>query len=231
MTRTDQTLTEELGRRIGYTFHSCALAVEAVTHRSRGLSNNERLEFLGDSVLNLAVSQLVFNRFPQHPEGELSRIRAALVNREALLRIAQNLRMGELLRLGEGELKSGGVGRPSILADAVEAIMGAVYRDGGFEKAEVVITQLVAPLLEEVNPTVAQKDSKTQLQEWLQARRHSLPRYKLLESRGEAHDKTFRIACIVDELKIHTEGEGKSRRVAEQLAARAAYDALPATSL
>ena len=231
MTRTDQTLTEELGRRIGYTFHSCALAVEAVTHRSRGLSNNERLEFLGDSVLNLAVSQLVFNRFPQHPEGELSRIRAALVNREALLRIAQNLRIGELLRLGEGELKSGGVGRPSILADAVEAIMGAVYRDGGFEKAEVVITQLVAPLLEEVNPTVAQKDSKTQLQEWLQARRHSLPRYKLLESRGEAHDKTFRIACIVDELKIHTEVEGKSRRVAEQLAARAAYDALPATSL
>ena len=165
MIRTDQALADELGRRIGYTFHSCALAVEAVTHRSRGLSNNERLEFLGDSVLNLAVSQLVFNRFPQHPEGELSRIRAALVNREALLRIAQNLRIGELLRLGEGELKSGGVGRPSILADAVEAIMGAVYRDGGFEKAEVVITQLVAPLLEEVNPTVAQKDSKTQLQE------------------------------------------------------------------
>ncbi|NDU92964.1 MAG: ribonuclease III, partial [Ferrovum sp.] len=142
MTRTDDTRAQELSQRIGYVFQSNTLALEALTHRSRAVRNNERLEFLGDSVLNLVVAQILFDRHPQLPEGELSRIRAGLVNREALLQIAQKLRLGELLRLGEGELKSGGGGRPSILADAVEAVLGAVFRDGGFAPAESVIRNL-----------------------------------------------------------------------------------------
>lgn len=227
MTRTDDTRAQELGERIGYAFQSGALALEALTHRSRAVRNNERLEFLGDSVLNLVVAQILFDRHPRLPEGELSRIRAGLVNREALLQIAQKLRLGELLRLGEGELKSGGGGRPSILADAVEAVLGAVFRDGGFVAAEAVIRNLLAPMMDDIDLTTAPKDAKTTLQEWLQARHRALPRYQLLETQGEAHDQTFRVQCIMDDLSLTTEAEGKSRRMAEQLAAQRALEKLP----
>ncbi len=227
MTRTDDTRAHELGRRIGYVFQSSALALEALTHRSYAVNNNERLEFLGDSVLNLVVAQILFDRHSQLPEGELSRIRAGLVNREALLQISQQLRLGELLRLGEGELKSGGGGRPSILADAVEAVLGAVFRDGGFAAAEAVIRGLLAPMMDAIDLIATPKDAKTSLQEWLQARHRSLPRYQLLETRGEAHDQTFRVLCVVDDMALRTEAEGKSRRMAEQLAAQLALQKLP----
>jgi ribonuclease-3 len=226
MARTDPTLAAELGQRIGYAFQDPALAVEAVTHRSKAVRNYERLEFLGDGVLNLVVAQMVFEQFPGLPEGELSRTRAGLVNREALLRIARQLRLGELLRLGEGELKSGGASRPSILADAVEAVLGAVFRDGGYGAAERVVRQLIQPLMEGANLAQTPKDFKTRLQEWLQARHRALPRYELLATRGEAHDQTFRIACLVEDLGVRTEAEGKSRRVAEQTAARLAFEKL-----
>ncbi len=227
MTRADDTRAQELGQRIGYAFQSAALATEALTHRSRGVLNNERLEFLGDSVLNLVVAQLLFDRHPLLPEGELSRIRAGLVNREALLQIAQKLRLGELLRLGEGELKSGGGGRPSILADAVEAVLGAVFRDGGFAAAEAVTRHLLAPMMDTIDLAATPKDAKTRLQEWLQARHRALPRYQLLETRGEAHDQTFRVECVMDNPPLRTEAEGKSRRVAEQQAAQLALEKLP----
>ncbi len=227
MTRKDELQVQELGRRIGHTFRTGALAIEALTHRSSAARHNERLEFLGDSVLNLVVARWLFEQHPQFTEGELSRIRSGLVNRDALLQVAQQIRLGELLRLGEGELKSGGGSRPSILADALEAVFGAVFCDGGLESAEGVIRRLLAPLAERIDVSAASKDAKTSLQEWLQARHRALPHYRLLETRGEAHDQTFRVECVVDEPPLRTEAEGKSRRLAEQQAARLALELLP----
>ena len=227
MARRDEAQVQELGRRIGHPFQSGALALEALTHRSSGAHHNERLEFLGDSVLNLVVARWLFEQYPQCTEGELSRIRSGLVNREALLRVAQQLRLGELLRLGEGELKSGGGSRPSILADAMEAVFGAVFCDGGLAAADAVIRAQLSPLLESVDPDTASKDPKTRLQEWLQARHRALPSYRLLEVRGEAHDQTFRVECVVAEPSLRAEAEGKSRRLAEQQAASRALAQLP----
>lgn len=215
---------EALFSRLGYRFKDERLARQALTHRSYGTPNNERLEFLGDGVLNCAVASLLYKRFPGVPEGHLSRLRANLVNQDSLCRLAANLVLGETLLLGEGEMKSGGFRRPSILADALEACFGAIYLEAGFDAAADVIARLYTPLIEELDPHALGKDPKTQLQEFLQGRRLPLPRYNVIAIRGEAHEQQFQVECVVPELNIRTEGEGSSRRSAEQIAARIAYD-------
>jgi ribonuclease III len=209
--------------RIGYTFNQPALLQEALTHRSFSAIHNERLEFLGDSVLNCAIAQALFRRFPRLSEGELSRLRAGLVNKDTLVSVALELDIGPLIRLGEGEQKSGGQRRPSILADALEAVFGAVFRDGGYGAAESVVLKLFEPHLERLDPAMVAKDPKTLLQEYLQGRRLPLPKYSIVETRGEAHEQMFRVECVIEKLHMRTEGEGLSRRLAEQQAAAQAY--------
>ena len=209
----------DLERRLGYSFTNPALASQALTHRSFGTPHNERLEFLGDGLLNCAVATLLYERFPDLPEGDLSRLRAALVNQTALSGVALGLGLGDRLRLGEGELKSGGFRRPSILADALEALLGAVFLDGGFDAVKGAVAQLLADRLERAEGLPVAKDPKTALQEHLQARRLALPRYAVLKTEGEAHDRTFTVECRVDDLGIVAQGKGASRRAAEQAAA------------
>ena len=209
----------DLERRLGYSFANPALASQALTHRSFGTPHNERLEFLGDGLLNCAVAILLYERFPDLPEGDLSRLRAALVNQAALSGVALGLGLGDRLRLGEGELKSGGFRRPSILADALEALLGAVFLDGGFDAVKGAVAQLLADRLERAEGLPVAKDPKTALQEHLQARRLALPRYAVLKTEGEAHDQTFTVECRVDDLGIVAQGKGASRRAAEQSAA------------
>ncbi len=216
--------TEELENKLGYSFRDTRLLTQALTHRSYGTPHNERLEFLGDSVLNCAVARLLFDRFQRLPEGDLSRVRANLVNQQALFEIADRLRLGEHVLLGEGELKSGGFRRPSILADALEAIFGAVFLDGGFAAAESVIRQLFESAVAATDPAAVAKDPKTRLQEYLQGRRLALPQYSVVGVAGEAHEQVFRVECLVPELDIRSFGEGSSRRAAEQSAAKAAYE-------
>ncbi|ENO88536.1 ribonuclease III [Thauera linaloolentis] len=217
---------EALQGRLGYRFADTGLLVEALTHRSFGQPNNERFEFLGDSILNCVMSMALFARFGQLREGELSRVRASLVRQDALYRIARDLDLGEALRLGEGELKSGGAGRPSILADALEAVFAAVFLDAGFDAARSVIDRLYAPLLAEIDPRRPSKDPKTALQEWLQARKVALPTYSMVQALGEAHAQEFEVACEVPKFGIRTLGRGPSRRVAEQQSAELALAAL-----
>ncbi|HXS52367.1 MAG TPA: ribonuclease III [Usitatibacter sp.] len=209
----------ELERRLGHRFATPGLARQALTHRSYGASHNERLEFLGDSVLNCTVASLLYERFPALPEGDLSRLRAALVNQSSLSEIARDLGLGDRLRLGEGELKSGGFRRPSILADALEALLGAVYLDAGFEAVRACVERLLADRLERAEKSPVDKDPKTELQEHLQARRLQLPRYAVMKTEGEAHDQTFTVECRVDDLALTASGSGASRRAAEQAAA------------
>jgi len=209
----------ELERRLGHRFASPELAAQALTHRSFGAPHNERLEFLGDGLLNCAVATLLYERFPNLPEGDLSRLRAALVNQASLSKVAASLALGERLRLGEGELKSGGFRRPSILADAVEALLGAVYIDAGFDAARGVVERLLGERLQEGDGLPVGKDPKTALQEHLQARRLQLPRYAVQRTEGEAHDQTFTVECRVDDLGLAASGRGASRRAAEQAAA------------
>ena len=209
----------ELERRLGHRFATPELARQALTHRSYGASHNERLEFLGDSVLNCTVATLLYERFPALPEGDLSRLRAALVNQSSLSEIARDLGLGDRLRLGEGELKSGGFRRPSILADALEALLGAVYLDAGFEAVRACVERLLADRLERAEKSPVDKDPKTELQEHLQARRLQLPRYAVMKTEGEAHDQTFTVECRVDDLALTASGSGASRRAAEQAAA------------
>lgn len=211
-----------LVKHLGYRFNEPALLRQALTHRSYGAQHNERLEFLGDSVLNCSIARALFDQFPELPEGTLSRLRANLVCQESLADIAVELKLGEHLLLGEGELKSGGFRRPSILADALESILGAVFLDGGFEAVRGVVLQLFNSKLREIDPKVSGKDAKTQLQEWLQGHRYPLPDYQLAGTEGEAHDQEFIVACAIPALKLSTEGRGKSRRAAEQEAARLA---------
>jgi ribonuclease-3 len=211
----------ELEARLGYKFAKPALASQALTHRSFGTPHNERLEFLGDALLNCAVATLLYDRFATLPEGDLSRARAALVNQSSLSEIATRLGLGDRLRLGEGELKSGGFRRPSILADALEALLGAVYLDGGFEAVRAAVETLFADRLDRPEGLPVAKDPKTALQELLQARRLALPRYAVKKTEGEAHDQTFTVECRVEELGIASEGRGASRRAAEQAAAEA----------
>jgi len=218
--------TDRLERALGHTFSRRELLQQALTHRSHGAPHNERIEFLGDSVLNCAVAAQLYALFPALREGELSRLRASLVRQETLSMVAQKLALGDYLRLGEGELKSGGFRRPSILADALEALLGAIFLDAGFERARDVIVNLYQPQFATIDPRQAgkEKDPKTALQELLQGRRLALPKYALKATRGEAHVQEFEVECRVPELDISVQGVGGSRRAAEQDAARQVCD-------
>jgi ribonuclease-3 len=204
------------------------LLAQALTHRSHSTPHNERLEFLGDGVLNCIVAAELYTRFAGLREGDLSRLRASLVREQRLHELAAGLALGDYLRLGEGELKSGGFRRPSILADALEALIGAVYLDGGFDAAREVVVGLYRPLLETLDAKGVDKDPKTRLQEWLQSRKYALPQYSVVATRGAAHDQRFEVECVVRELDLRTVGSGTSRRDAEQEAARIAFERLQA---
>lgn len=225
-------LSDELSAKLGYAFAAPALLAQALTHRSFGAQHNERFEFIGDAVLNCVIAATLFNRFPQMPEGELSRARAGLVNRDMLARIAQRIDIGRHLQLGDGELRSGGAHRPSILADALEAVFGAVFLDRGYDAARDVILATYGDILDDPAGTVLAKDPKTSLQEWLQAHRMPVPEYVVVATMGEAHAQTFAVECRIPALSIVARGEGSSRRTAEQdaaLHARALVDAAQAT--
>jgi len=205
--------------RLGYEPRDAALFRAALTHRSAAGPNNERLEFLGDAVLNLIIAQRLYTAFPDAAEGDLSRLRARLVSREPLAEIALALGLGDILRLGPGELKSGGFRRQSILADALEALYGAIFLDGGLAAAEPVVARLFAARIAALPEPEALKDAKTRLQEYLQSRSLTLPRYSVLGIEGEDHAQTFRVSCEVPGLALRVEGGGSSRRRAEQQAA------------
>ena len=217
-------LSGDLERAIGHRFVHRDLLAQALTHRSYGTPHNERLEFLGDGVLNCVVAALLYRRFSALKEGDLSRLRASLVKQDAVFEVAQGIALGEYLRLGEGEIKTGGARRPSMLADAMEAMIGAVFLDAGFEKAATVIESLYRKPLESVNPNVSGKDAKTELQEILQSRHLDLPHYELRATRGEAHAQLFDVDCQIPDLGIVSSGSGSSRRIAEQVAAQRALD-------
>jgi ribonuclease-3 len=220
---------DSLQQRIGYQFKSQQLLTQALTHRSYAANNNERLEFLGDGALNYIIAHQLYMRFQKLAEGDLSRLRALLVKESTLYEIAHLLEIGESLKLGEGELKSAGWRRPSILADALEAIVGAVYLDGGHESAEAVVLKLYAEKLSTIDPKLIDKDAKSLLQEHLQGKKIDLPDYQVVNINGEAHAQTFKVSCSVSKLEIHTVGEGTSRRAAEQNAAQLALTLLEKT--
>jgi ribonuclease-3 len=213
-----------LEKVLNYTFQSKALLELALTHRSHGARNNERLEFLGDSVLGSCVSALLFHRYGKLDEGDLSRVRANLVKQAALADIAQKLSLSQYLRLGEGELKSGGFRRPSILADTFEAVLGAVYLDGGFEQAQALVHRLYEPILTSVDPQTIGKDAKTLLQEFLQAHKLALPTYTVIATHGAAHNQQFEVSCQIVDLDVQVQAAGASRRAAEQTAAKLALE-------
>ena len=207
--------------RLQHRFSDTQLLLRSITHRSFSLDHNERLEFLGDSVLNLAVADLLFQRLSALPEGDLSRVRANLVKQDTLHRLAVELGLPDVIRLGEGEARSGGQRRPSILADALEAVIGAVYLDAGFMAAQSLVHRLFQAV--EINPEMQAigKDPKTELQEWLQARKMSLPLYRVVGTLGAAHKQTFDVECEIIELNFSERGIGASRRAGEQAAASA----------
>jgi ribonuclease-3 len=220
---------EALQQRLDHRFRRPDLLLRALTHRSFGTEHNERLEFLGDAVLNLAVSRLLFDRFGGSDEGDLTRVRAHLVREDSLHRLALALRLPEVLRLSEGEARGGGAQRPSILADAMEAVIGAVYLDGGAEAAHGLVSRLFGEVIEGTGVDSWRKDAKTELQEWLQARKHAVPVYRIVATRGQAHAQTFEVEASVPALERSARGEGKSRRAAEQEAAQALLDQLQRT--
>lgn len=217
-----------LQTRLGHTFKDAALLQQALTHRSHSSLHNERLEFLGDSVLNCVVASLLFERYGKIDEGDLSRLRANLVKQQSLYEIAQRLELSQFLRLGEGELKSGGFRRPSILADTLEALFGAIFLDGGFDVARKVIRSLYIPILDTVDPKTLGKDAKTLLQEFLQGKKIALPQYNVVATHGAAHNQEFEIECLVPKLDIQVFGSGGSRRAGEQAAAKLALEAVQA---
>ena len=212
---------QALQKRLQHAFSNSKLLVQALTHRSFSSDHNERLEFLGDSVLNLAVAGLLFEQLSELPEGDLSRVRANLVKQDTLHQLALVLGLPELLRLGEGEARSGGKNRPSMLADAVEAVIGAVYLDAGYDKADQLVRRLFKDV--QVNPQMKAigKDPKTELQEWLQRRKMHLPLYKVVNTMGAAHQQTFEVECEIAEFGRTERGTGISRRAGEQAAAAA----------
>ncbi|RVT49432.1 ribonuclease III [Rubrivivax albus] len=218
-----------LQRRLGHVFDDPALLQRALTHRSFGAEHNERLEFLGDAVLSLAVSSLLYRQFADSAEGDLTRVRAHLVREDSLHKLALALQLPEVLRLSDGEARGGGALRPSILADAAEAILGAIYLDAGFEAAQAVVTRLLGEQIEAIEADSFGKDPKTELQEWLQARRVPVPAYRIVATRGQAHAQTFEVECAVPTLRLAERGEGRSRRAAEQQAARRMLAALKAS--
>ena len=217
-----------LQQRLQHLFSDPSLLQRAVTHRSFSAEHNERLEFLGDSVLNLAVSTLLYRRLQAQNEGDLSRVRANLVKEGTLHQLAKDLRLDQVLHLGEGEARSGGHQRPSILADALEAVIGAVYLDAGYAVAEALVLRLYEAV--EINPQMqaAAKDAKTALQEWLQGRKMQLPQYRVVGTAGVAHRQTFEVECAIAELALAQRGSGASRRAAEQSAAAAMLATLKA---
>jgi ribonuclease-3 len=217
---------EALQQRIGRRFADPKLLALAVTHRSFGIEHNERLEFLGDAVLSLAVSNLLYERFAGSDEGDLTRVRAHLVREDSLHRVALQLGLPEVLRLSEGEARGGGAQRASILADALEALLGATFVDGGFDAARALVRQLFGEIIDTTDIHSWSKDAKTELQEWLQARRLPIPSYRISATRGQAHAQTFEVECAVPALNCSESGEGRSRRAAEQEAARRMLDTL-----
>ncbi len=220
---------EALQQRTGHRFADAGLLTQALTHRSFGTDHNERLEFLGDAVLSLAVSSLLFEHFAGSDEGDLTRVRAHLVREDSLHRMAVQLDLPEVLRLSEGEARGGGAQRPSILADALEALIGATFLDGGFDAARGLVQRLFGEVIATTDMGSWSKDAKTELQEWLQARRLAVPVYSIRATRGQAHAQTFEVECSVPALGLVESGEGRSRRVAEQEAARRMLDALNAS--
>ena len=215
-----------LERQLGYTFKDQELMVLALTHRSFAGRNNERLEFLGDAILNFVAGEALFERFPQAREGQLSRLRARLVKGETLAVLARGFELGEYLRLGSGELKSGGFRRESILADALEALIGAIYLDAGMDVARARVLDWLTNELDGLTLVDTNKDPKTRLQEFLQSRAVELPRYEVVDIQGEPHCRTFFVQCEIALLTDKTQGQGASRRIAEQVAAAAALVAL-----
>ena len=226
---TESAALQALQRRLGHHFARPTLLVQALTHRSFGAEHNERLEFLGDAVLSLGVSALLYERFSGSDEGDLTRVRAHLVREDSLHRAALALGLPEVLRLSEGEGRGGGAQRPSILADAVEALIGAVFLDGGYAPAQTVVQRLFGEVIQSTEADSWAKDAKTELQEWLQARRIAVPAYRITATRGQAHAQTFEVECAVPALGLAEQGEGRSRRTAEQDAARRLLDLLKAS--
>jgi ribonuclease-3 len=211
---------ERLQQRLGHRFEQPALLQRALTHRSFGADHNERLEFLGDAVLSLAISTLLYERFSGSDEGDLTRVRAHLVREDSLHRAAVQLGLPDVLRLSEAEARAGGGQRPSILADTLEAVLGAVYLDGGFPAAARVLKRLYGETISSAELASFGKDPKTELQEWLQGRKLPVPAYRIVSTRGQAHAQTFEVVCDVSTLGLSESGEGRSRRQAEQEAAR-----------
>lgn len=214
--------------RLGHAFADSSLLRRALTHRSAGGEHNERLEFLGDGVVNLVMAEALFRRWPRADEGRLTRARAHLVRESTLAGIARELDLGALLELGPGELKSGGHRRDSILADALEAVAGAIFLDAGFDACRTAVLGWFGERLERLDGESCDKDAKTRLQEWLQARQRALPEYELLEASGEDHDKTFDVRCRIVEPSLQASARASSRRQAEQYAAQAILDQIAA---
>lgn len=206
-------------KRIGYTFKTQALIGQALTHKSASHQNNERLEFLGDAILSCVTADLLYQQFPKASEGQLTRARASLVKKATLAALAQELALGDHLLLGHGEQRSGGYRRDSILADAMEAVVGALYLDAGFQHCYQMLRAWFESRLSEINPGSQAKDPKTQLQEWLQSHHYALPEYEVLSATGEPHAQIFTVSCTIPDMELMTEGEGASRRIAEQIAA------------
>lgn len=217
---------QALYKKLGYEFVNPDNLTLALTHRSASKTHNERLEFLGDSVLGMVIAHALFQRFPKQPEGNLTRMRANLVKGDTLAEIGKEFELGELLKLGPGELKSGGFRRSSILSDAVEAIIGAIYLESGFETCEGLILAWFKSRIEQLDPNLHLKDDKTRLQEYLQGRKFPLPQYSVAEITGKAHDQTFVVECNVTSLDLKSIGRGNSRRKAEQHAARLVLEKL-----
>jgi ribonuclease-3 len=215
-----------LYKAIGYTFSNTELLEQALTHRSAAKQHNERLEFLGDAILGMIVGETLYKRFPQEPEGKLTRMRSTLVKGDTLAELARETSMGELLKLGPGELKSGGHRRSSILADVVEAVLGAIYLDAGMDAVRGVIDRLWASRIEKLDPNAHPKDSKTRLQEFLQGKKLPLPTYEVIAISGKDHAQTFEVSCTVDNLSVPVNATGNSRRKAEQEAARLTLEKL-----
>ena len=211
---------DALQQRLGYQFTQPGLLNRALTHRSAGTDHNERLEFLGDAVLQTAVSALLYERFAGSDEGDLTRVRAHLVREDSLHRLALALGLPEVVRLSDGEARGGGAQRPSILADALEALIGAAFLDGGFAPAQAIVVGLLGETIAGTEVDSWSKDAKTELQEWLQARKLPVPAYRIVATHGQAHAQTFDVECLVAPLNLSEQGTGKSRRVAEQEAAR-----------
>jgi ribonuclease III len=215
-----------LAKRLTYKFVDSNLLTQALTHRSYSAQNNERLEYLGDGALNFIIANQLYQRFSNLDEGDLSRLRAQLVKEATISEIAFSLEIGDALKLGEGELKSAGWRRPSILADALEAIIGAAYLDGGFAAAEELVLNLYTEKLNTIDPKIIDKDPKSLLQELLQGKKIAVPEYAVVHTGGEAHAQVFIVECFIQKLDIRTVGEGPSRRIAEQQAAQLALLAL-----